>query len=261
MERLMVALSRMNSINAPGEVFAAVAINADSCNMENAKYWIQSWFDNYEDFKDNYSFAANVKKLSLRELALERMIKSSQHDVSYYARDLADWASLAGNFPRGTALVDGLQIPIEDYWKNIIIAAAKKQFFSINNKDLQEVVEHCEENIDPGTIHHHKLLLVLREAKSYLAGFLGDISGLGVKKSNPLIWNFAPDAPAAPETEENAYAANLDAIVAAAPATLPLRSQYSTMMEYLKAKIRYDAAASILSARATESAAAGEDNG
>lgn len=250
MEKLLICLSRMNSIFAAGEVFAAIAINAESCNMENAKYWIQSWLQNYEDFKDNYSFAANIKKLSIREAALERMIKSSHIDVSYYARDLAKWAALAGNFPTGTTLVDGLQVPIADYWESIIIAAAQKKFFTITNADLKECIEHCEENIDPGNIYHSKLLLVLREAKAYLAGFLGDISGTGLKRNSLQIWNFAPDAPG--QEEPDVFAANLDAIVSAAPTILPLRANYSTMMEYLKAKIKYDAAKSILAARAAE---------
>lgn len=251
MEKLLICLSRMNSISAAGEVFAAIAINAESCNMENARYWIQSWLDNYEDFKENYSFAANARKLSLRELALERMIKSPHRDVSYYASDLAKWASLAGNFPHGTTLIDGLQVPINDYWENIIIAAANKRFFTIPNKDLLECIGHCEENIDPGSIYHHKLLLVLREAKSYLDGFLGNISGAQTKSRVP-IWNFgAVDMPEH-EDREDVFAANLDAIIAAAPTEIPVRAKYSTMMEYLKAKIKYDAAISIRAARKEE---------
>lgn len=248
MEKLLICLSRMNSINVAGEVFAAVAISNESANMENAKYWIQSWLDNYEDFKENYSFAANVKKLSQRELALERMIKSPHRDVSYYAGDLAKWASLAGNFPHGTTEVDGLQVPISDYWENIIIAAANKRFFTIPRHDLEECIEHCEENIDPGSIYHHKLLSVLREAKSYLAGFLGDISGVG-KKRVP-IWNFPGKEPgAAAEDDEDIFAANLDIVVANAPATIPVRGMFPTNMAYLRAKIQYDAAQNILTAR------------
>lgn len=262
MEKLLICLSRMNSISAAGEVFASIAITNESANMENAKYWIQSWLDNYEDFKENYSFAANVKKLSQRELALERMIKSPHRDVSYYASDLAKWASLAGNFPHGTTLVDGLQVPISDYWENIIVAAANKRFFTIPRTDLEECIEHCEENIDPGSIYHHKLLSVLREAKSYLAGFLGDISGLGSSKKRVPIWNF-PGAPAGAEyqdtdNEQDVFAANLDVIVASAPTTIPVRGMFVNNMEYLKAKIKWSAAQDILAVRASESTSAGE---
>jgi hypothetical protein len=246
----------MNSINAPGEVFANIAITAESCNMENARYWIQSWFDNYEDFKENYSFAANVKKLTIREAALERMIKSSHHDVSYYANDLAKWASLAGNFPHGTTLVDGLQVPISDYWENIIIAAANKRFFTIPRADLEECAEHCYENIDLGSIFSQRLHAVLDGARSYLAGFLGDISGLGNKTKRIPIWNFPGQEPGAPleEQEEDVFAANLDVVVANAPTSIPVRAMFATNMQYLMAKIKWSAAQDIIAARAAEQA-------
>lgn len=256
MEKLLICLSRMNSINVSGEVFASVAITNESANMENAKYWIQSWMDNYADFKENYSFAANVKKLSIREEALQRMIKSPHRDVSYYASDLAKWAALAGNFPTGTTLVDGLHVPLSDYWENIIVAAANKRFFTIPRADLEECIDHCQENIDPGSIYHHKLLTILREAKSYLAGFLGDISGLaGSAKKRVPIWNFPGQEPGAPESqdEEDVFAANLDVVVASAPATIPVRGMFATNMQYLMAKIKWSAAQDILAARAAES--------
>lgn len=256
MEKLLVCLSRMNSINVAGEVFASVAITNESCNMENAKYWIQSWQDNYEDFKENYSFAANAKKLTIREAALERMIKSPHRDISYYASDLAKWASLAGNFPHGTTEVDGLQIPISDYWENIIIAAANKRFFTIPRRDLEECAEHCYENIDPGNIFSQKLHAVLDGARNYLAGFLGDISGVG-KKSRVPIWNFPGKEPGAAENDEDIFAANLDVVVANAPTEIPIRAKFATNMQYLMAKIRYDAAQNIIAARAaTESGSA-----
>jgi len=253
MEKLLICLSRMNSINVAGEVFAAIAITNESCIMENARYWIQSWLDNYEDFKENYSFAANVKKLSLRESALERMIKSPHTDISSYANDLAKWASLAGNFPHGTTLVDGLQVPISDYWENIIIAAANKRYFTIPRADLEECAEHCYENVDPGSIYSQKLHAVLDGARNYLAGFLGDISGLPGRNKVP-IWNFPGAKPGAAEPDsEDIFAANLDVIVSNAPTTAPVRAMFSTAMEYLKAKIRYDAAQNILAARKAES--------
>lgn len=261
MDKLLVALSRMNSINVAGEVFANVAITNESANMENARYWIQSWQDNYEDFKDNYSFAANVKKLSLREAALERMIRSPHREVSYYADDLAKWATLAGNFPTGTTEVDGLQVPLSDYWEGIIIAAANKRFFTIPRHDLEECIEYCQENIDPGSIYSHKLLAVLREARSYLAGFLGDISGLGASKKRVPIWNFPGSEPGTPyqeEHEDDVFAANLDVVVASAPATIPVRGMFATNMQYLMAKIKWSAAQDILAARAAESGAGNE---
>lgn len=250
MEKLLIALSRMNSINAPGEIFAAVAINQESCVMENAKHWIDNWLSNYEEFKSNYSFAANAKKLTMREAALKRMIKSPHRDVSYYAVDLAKWASLAGNFPAGLTLVDGVNVPLAEYWEGIIIAAANKRFFTIPKKDLEEVVVHCDENVAPGSIYHHKLMLVLREAKSYLEGFLGDLSGRGLGKRVP-IWNFVEGGSEQSEgvDEPDIFAANLDRIVAAAPTIAPVRANYSTNMQYISAKIKYDAAQSVLAAR------------
>lgn len=241
MEKLLVTISRMNSINSPGEIFSSVAISTDSNDLSSSPHWIDNWNENYEEFKDNYSFASSVKRLTLREAALEKMIKSPHRDVSSYANDLAKWASVAGNFPTFLTLVDGINIPICDYWESIIIAAAQKRYTSIPSQELRQVIEHCEENIPPGSIYHHKLLAVLREAKDYLKGYLGMVAGSStLKRLTP--WVFAPDAPPASDTDEDMEMINIHALVNSAPVEQPRRDQFKSQFEYIRAKIKWDAA-------------------
>ena len=248
MEKLMVVISRMNSINSANEIFSGVAISTDSADLSSSPHWIDNWNENYEEFKDNYSFASSVKRLTIREAALEKMIKSPHKDVSSYASDLAKWASVAGNFPAFLTPVDGFNIPICDYWESIIIAAAQRKYTSIPSEELSQVIEHCEINIPPGSIYHHKLLVVLRDAKDYLKGFLGMVSGSSVL-TKLVPWTFAPDAPPASDADENIDAINIHALLSNAPIEEPRRDQFPSHFKYIAAKIKWDAAVTIRNAQ------------
>lgn len=242
MEQLLIAISRMNSVVTPAVIFPNIAITADSRSLDSARYWIQNWLDIYEEFKRGYSFAANVKKLSIREAALERMIKSPHRDTASYAGELAKWASTAANFPTYPTLVDGINIPICDYWEQVIIAAARKEYFSVPKIELLDVIEHCESNIEPGSIHFHKLMEVLKDTRAYLEGFLGELNSPRINRYNILgLWSFAPDAPVG-EDSTDIFTENIRAIVAAAPTTEPRATEFTSKFEYLKAKIKYDTA-------------------
>lgn len=240
MEKLMVVISRMNSISETS-VFSSVAISHDSSDLSSSPHWIDNWNANYEEFKSGYAFAEVAKKLDIRERALEKLIKSPHKDVSQYSRDLAKWASVAGDFPTFLTPVNGIHIPCCDYWESIIIAAAERKYMQIPSGELEQVIEHCLENIPPGSIYHNKLLVVLREAKDYLKGFLGMVAGSQTLQ-RLVPWTFAPDAPPASDTDENIDAINIHQIISTAPSKLPTRSDYATHFEYVKATIKYKAA-------------------
>jgi hypothetical protein len=248
MEQLMIAVSRMNSVGTPETVFPPIAITADSRSLDSARYWIEAWMENYEEFKKGYSFASSIKKLSIREAALERMIKSPHRDTSSYAEILAEWAADAANFPVYPTLVDGINIPLCDYWKKVITAAAKREYFTVPKIELLDVIEHCENNIEPGSIHFHKLMEVLKDTRAYLEGFLGEInSPKQTNRHNRLeLWNFAPDAPrndgSSISGNDDVFTENIQAIINSAPAKEPIRSEFTSSLEYIKAKIKYSTA-------------------
>lgn len=249
MEKLLVTISRMNSISVPGEIFSSVAISNDSATLESSPHWIDNWNENYEEFKDNYSFASSVKRLTIREAALEKMIKSPHIPVSDYAGILAKWASVAGQFPQGNTLVDGINIPLCDYWESLIIAAAKKQFTSIPSRELAELIEHCEIEIPAGSIYRFNLMKVLDEAKDYIGGFLQMVAGTSTLTRH-IPWVFGPDAPPASDADENMDAINMNAIVANAPTEEPRRDQFASHYLFITAKIKWNAARTIKAAQA-----------
>lgn len=253
MEQLMICVSRMNSIAVPENVFPAIAITADSRSLDSARYWIEEWAKVYEEHKKGYSFASSIKRLSVREAALERMIKSPHRDPSSYAEVLADWAADAANFPTYSTMVDGINIPICDYWKQVVIAAARKEYFSVPKIELLDVIEHCENNIEPGSIHFHKLMEVLKETRQYLEGFLGELnSPKQTNRGNRLaLWNFAPDAPHDlgsynHPNEVDVFTENIQAIINSAPIKEPSRNDYNSSLEFIKAKIKWSTAQAAL---------------
>lgn len=249
MEKLLVTISRMNSISVPGEIFSSVAISNDSCTLISSPHWIDNWNENYEEFKDNYSFASSVKRLTIREAALEKMIKSPHLSVGTYANVLAKWASVAGQFPQGNTLVDGINIPLCDYWESIIVAAAQQKFTSIPSLELAELIEHCETEIPYGSIYRHKLMEVLSGAQGYIGGFLQMIAGKSTLEKH-IPWVFGPDAPPMSDADENMDAINMNAIVANAPLEEPRRDQFASHYLFITAKIKWNAAQTIKAAQA-----------
>lgn len=241
MESLLITISRMNSVMNPQIVFPSFVVSPDTCTLSNIKHWIENWNSAYTDFKSNYVFSSTVRKLSIREAALQKMIKSPHRDPSSYAMDLAKWASVAGSFPEYLTDVEGIKMPLCDYWEKIIIAAANKRFFTIPKSDLKELIEHCEINIEPGTIYHHKLLEVIRAAKNYLDMFIGNVTASRNLTSG--IWGFPEDTDK--EDEDDVFAANLAQVVANAPETEPRRDMYRSKMDYIVAKIKWDTAQSL----------------
>lgn len=233
LEGLSRALLKLHTVPSPESCFPSFAITPETATLSNLEEWIAAWEQAYKDFKDGYRSAHDSRKLLQKETALQRLIKSPHAPVHKIASQIAAWAAQAGSFP--TFLMPspfhrGLQISCSDYWQTLIIRCAKNEnIFALSEKDLQELLEHCEENIPIGSIYSNHLFQVLRKGLAKNKDFLG-LSTLG---SYTLL-------------EENAKhdveAANLISLINAAPEQEPKREDFSSSFRYLQAKLRWDAA-------------------
>lgn len=239
MEDLAKTVIKLNTVTVPGKIFPHFVISQDTKTLDNVHYWIENWKDSYSDFQagvlTDLEGRDEWKKLANREAALERLIKNPHRPLSDYASQIAEWASVAGNFPNGTvpSPFTGLQISLSDYWKFIIIkSSTESALYSIPKQDLEDLLEHCETHINIGTIFSNALFKILRNALTKQRNFIG----LGDKDIGRVrIGDFTildPDA----STED----ANMAAIVASAPDHLPQRDEYPSKFEYMRAKLRYD---------------------
>ena len=234
MESLVRTVIKLNTVTNPTVVFPRYVITPETKNLSNVKYWIENWHNSYQEFLDGYRAAHKSEKLSRRESALERMIKNPHKPISAYASQIADWAATAGSFPEGLipSPFSNLQISLSDYWKQIISRCANETaLFSIPRTDLDDLLEHCEQNIPVGTIYSNALFKILRHAIERQKNFLG-LGDLDISRSTYQIL----------ESSDDAESANIRAMIDSAPESEPNPDQYPTRFAYLKAKLRWDMA-------------------
>ena len=238
MEPLCKVLTRLNTVTSPTLVFPHYVISKETRELDNVHYWVANWNLAYQEFQSGYRSAHESSKLRTREAALERLIKNPHKPIASYAAQIADWAATAGSFPTFilTNPHNSLRVSCADYWKFLITRCAnEEQLYSIRRKDLEELLEHCEENIPIGSIYSNALFKILRHAIERQKNYLG-LGDMDLSKSSYTIL-----------TENTSVeAANMRAIVDAAPDHLPRPEEYPTKFAYMKAKLRWDMAQKVL---------------
>lgn len=234
MEYLFKTIIKLNTVTSPAAVFPQYVITPDTRTLENVHTWIENWEDAYKSFINGYKRAAENEKLKHREDALSRLIRNKHLPVSKYSVQIAEWAAIAGSFP-----VFNLKNPLNnniiqcsEYWKIIIQKCAHEEsIFAIPRKDIQELLEHCEEFVPMGSIYSFELFKILRHALEKQKNFLG-LGDFDIKSASYHILT-------ASDTTEDA---NMIALIDSAPAEMPRIEQYPSRFAFLKAKMRWDMA-------------------
>lgn len=236
LEDLFKITAKMNTITNPHVAFPHVAITPETKTLENIRHWIYNWNEAYADFvsgkEKDYDDRLQSRRITLREGALERLIKNPHKPVSAYSTAIAEWAAIAGSFPAFQTIdrISGVQTSCDEYWKHIIQKCAHEDgLFSINKEDLDELIEHCETEIPIGTIFSNALFKMLRHAKEKHKNFLG-LGDIDIVKTTYQILN----------STDSVEDANIRAMMQSAPMEEPKRENYGTKFEYMKAKYRYD---------------------
>lgn len=227
----MMSKSTILSLSLPQYV-----MGKDTRDLSNSYYWIKIWNSAYQEWQDGIREHINDQESYRRELALEKLIKSSHKRIEDYPRILANWARVAGNFPTHLTLVGSKQIELSEYWESIIIKCSKEEaIINIPQADIEELIEHCVDNIvHEGSIHAMALMKHLRRGlslhKNYLS--LGDIDLAGKSLTGYRILS--------PET--SAEDANIQNMIDAAPDKEPTRINYPNLVDYIKARSRWNIA-------------------
>lgn len=215
-------------------------ISQDTKDLANTRYWLEIWEKNYDDYKSGYRTSTLIDKIAHKENYLERMIKDRNKDISTYASTLADWACLAGDFPKWHAGLDesilgksGMNLSLADYWKTIIkLCARKEPVYNIPDADINELIEHCEDTLHQSGIYFYELLSLLRNASkkklSYLS--LGDVD---ITSTYRIL-----------DADSSVEDANMIALIDSAPKERPVEKDYPNKLAYIRAKMKYELAAS-----------------
>jgi hypothetical protein len=239
-EHLVRTIIKLNTVLNPSVAFPRFVITPDTRHLGNINHWIDNWASAYQDFKDGYRSAHESAKLIRREAALERMIKNPHKSNTELSGSIAEWAATAGSFPTFITTNPfapprtSAQILCSEYWKLLIIKAAKGEWISKDlNSDLRDLLEHCEINIPFGSIYSHKLFSIIRGAFKKQENYLGfddvDISEVSYHILSGM---------------DTAEAGNLKAIIDSAPIEEPRKEQYPDRLSYIRAQMRWKVAQS-----------------
>lgn len=233
LEPLVRTVIKLNAVKNPSVTFPAFVITPETRYLTNVHHWIECWQEAYENFASGTRRDYDARKLISKEAALQRLIRNPHKPVSQYAATLADWAETAGEFPQFlvTSPWNGLKITCADYWKAVIVRAARDEYLhSVSPTDLHEILEHCEDKIPVGTIYSHELFKLLRKAAEKQKNFLG-FGEVDLKSTYSLL-----------DDTTNAESANLRAMIDSAPTEEPKPEQYPNRFKYVQAKLKWDMA-------------------
>lgn len=238
MEALARSVTRINTIVSPASLFPSFVISTDTRDLDNVRYWIENWNEHYADFQNGTRRDYDTRKLVQKEAALSRLIRSPHKSVASYATQLAEWAAVAGSFPSFTikSPFNGFPTSIADYWKVIISRCATESYlFSIPEKDLEELIEHCQEHIpnqsDDESRFSFALFKLLNSAKKKKEGLLN----FGDKDIGATTYAILEDSS---DTQD----LNIKLMVDHAPETKPTPDQYPSKFQFMKAMARWNMA-------------------
>ena len=226
-QHLVRLVGEMNAVMSPSLQFARISISPDTKRLDNVAYWLASWESSLEDFYKGNRIQAKKRSLAELESRLEYIIKDPDRKEEILAARLADWAAKAASFPRNMIKVAGETIQCTEHWKHIIRKCINEEaIFSVERETLQAIIEHCEQNLELGSIYTYNLLNILNKglrAQSEFCGLQGfDFTILddtmGVEQQNILVI----------------------ASSAGAGTGAPQQQQYSSKFAYLKAKVAWE---------------------
>jgi hypothetical protein len=238
MEQLIHIIGKIDVITSPSFVLPHFAITPDTCSMENSYHWIQVWNQNYNDWSQNVKDHSNDQELLRRENALQKLLKTSHRRIEDYPKILASWAVQAGDFPEFSVTVKGVKMTLSDYWESIIIKCARAEsIFQVPENDLRELIDHCEDNIiGDNSLYSIALMKYLRKGAEMQKNYLG-LGDIDLSRSSITSYRIL-------KPSESAEDANIQNMIDSAPITEPNRKDYPSLIEFIKAKARWNIASS-----------------
>lgn len=234
MEKLLRTVILLNTVPSPEETFPQYAITPETRTLDNVSYWLQNWQDRYQEFKSGYRSAHESAIINRRDAALLRLLKSPHKSLSSYSSQLADWAAIAASFPTfllsNNPLYPNLPpISCADYWKEILVRCTKQDYiFSIPDNDLQELLEHCETNLEVGSLQSNAVFKILRTASARKRTFL-DLGDPDLSRTSYSILS----------KDDSVEGANLRAVIDSAPTEKPERKDYPSDFQFNRATLRW----------------------
>lgn len=228
---LFDTIGRMQQTPQYKEIYASIAVNSESKDLSNSHIWISVWNKNRKDYDDGYRYQRYQEAQKRREHALASIIKDSNAKPEARAKLLSKWAAEAGKFPdfQITNPLTQKQCRLSEYWMDIIAKCCREEsIFLVPAADIDELIEHCEENISGGSIYAHSLFSLLKLGRQRKNSYLG----LGDSDISTTKYRIV-------STEATVEDVNKLAMIDSAPDHQPQRHEYPSELAFLRAKMKY----------------------
>lgn len=224
--KLIEVIAKTDSIKRVSFKQPEFCITKENNTIESTINFIKAWEENIEDFLAYSADARDRASLLEVENKLSRLILSGNKPESY-AAVIADWAAIAGNFPEDS----------KELWVTTIRASFNKnKMFKTPLSLLKEIKTYCECNIEAGSIHFHSLMETLTTAVVNHLDYLG---GTNPASSYTLLPEMITSKQLPKEVNKDKAA--LDNVISKAPEKLPEEKDYSSKLDFIKAKLAYRA--------------------
>lgn len=230
--RLVETISRIDAVNhrLHSSVFAHCIVSAESSTLQDSGTWIDVWNANYIEFLSGAKRELIARDVRNRESILRDRIKGHR-GIESYSKILANWAADAASFPLTEVWneLTGTRTTLREYWKQILILCNKEErIYAIPKADLDELIEHCEQNITESSIYSTTLYTLLKNGRLKQKNYLG-LGDLDISGSPYRIVS-------AGQTIEDAQKL---ALIDSAPKTEPIEKNYPSKLAYLRAKMNW----------------------
>lgn len=236
------------------------AITEREAPLSNLDEWIRSAHISISEFyspitpeaqKRNKEFRANLgdEQFNTEEACLKVIEKGlrgsllSPREKDKFPELVANWAAKVGDFPNAFFRNEiGTKQTVREFWKGIIrnafnLGNAGKGYANIltgdvSLADLEELIEHCADNIPHSTIQSKALYEQLGKLKEVIQEFRVPTSpkNLSIEVLSPegisSFLNEVSHLPSRPKTEND-------------DPDMPRKEDYPTLSSFLKAKIAY----------------------
>ena len=244
-KQLVDVIWQTDAIEHPSFKQPSYIIRPDTADLSCISGWIAAWKQNIYDFKYSRASEAEYEKLTKLENKLSYIMRVGLHDANL-SNAVANWADMAAAFPLAKR---------ELYKATIRKCFNCKVMFSTPKELLIEIKEYCEENIEAGSEHFHVLMETLKEGYRNHMDYLGTIPTLESLTSIPSdsISSYTLHS-----IDESVEETNIKAAIAKAPATEPVRHNYSDPVAYVRDKLRFRVAAAAAAATAAATSKKGE---
>lgn len=232
--QLCEVVYKLDCIAVPSFQVPRFAVTPETATLQNSHFWIAAWDAAIEAFLEGNRRQIFAQDIAEIEERIYRYILNPNTKPQKYANALAVWAAKAANFPDFYVDTSFGNMTCSEYWQLIIRKCInEKAIFDVPRSDIQELITHCEENLELGTVYSHSLLTLLRDGStkqiSYLG--LGDLDAIDLDTPYTIL-----------EDSSSVMDANLISVFQVAPKEEPRRDNYPTEFEYQRARIRYLAA-------------------